>query len=101
MINIAQKISNYGTGSVNDIEIVQKILEGRCLECDRILPEHEATCSDYPVNILTNKMSSIKHFVSERQQRIKDIIESIDDINQRNEELRRFIEEYIEKDKHV
>lgn len=46
-------------------------------------------------------MSSIKHFVSERQQRIKDIIESIDDINQRNEELRRFIEEYIEKDKHV
>ena len=86
---------------MNDIEIVQKILEGRCLECDRILPEHEASCSDYPVNILTKKMSSVKHFVSERQQRIKDIIESIDDINQRNEELRRFIEEYIEKDKHV
>lgn len=82
-------------------EMVQRILEGRCLECARQLPEHEATCSDYPVNILTRKLTSVKRYVSDQQQRLKDIIKDIEDINERNEEIMRFIQEQLEKKKDV
>lgn len=76
-------------------EVVQRTLEGRCVECGLELPRHTAECSEYPVNILTKKLTSVKNYVSDRQQRIKDIIEQIDDIQQRNDEILQFLEEHI------
>lgn len=82
-------------------EAVQRILEGRCLECNRRLPEHEHTCSDYPVNILTRKLTNVKSYVSSQQQRLKDIVKDIEDIHERNEEIMRYIQEQLEKKKDV
>lgn len=78
-----------------DIQTVQKILEGRCLECEEILPDHDIECSMFPVNILTNKLSHVKEFVLKQQWKLNALVEATSNTDKRNKEIMKMIEERL------
>lgn len=84
-----------------ELDTVQKILEGKCLECSAVLPEHSVQCSLYEVNIVNRKLSNIKQYITAQQQKLEKLIESCVQTQSENEQLFRMIEERIHKLKHI
>lgn len=85
----------------DELDTVQKILEGRCLECSAVLPEHLVHCSLYEVNIVNRKLNNIKQYVIDQQKKLENLMQTVVQTQLENEELFSMIEERINKLKHI
>lgn len=85
----------------DELDTVQKILEGRCLECSAVLPEHSVHCSLYEVNIVNRKLSNIKQYVIDQQKKLENLMQTVVQTQLENEELFSMIEGRIKKLKHI
>jgi septal ring factor EnvC (AmiA/AmiB activator) len=84
-----------------ELDTVQKILEGKCLECSAVLPEHSVHCSLYEVNIVNRKLKNIKQYITDQQTKLQKLVESVAKTQMENEQLFSMIEERINKLKHI
>lgn len=70
----------------NDIKNAQIILEGRCVECGKRLPDHLATCIHSPHYTLSDKLKHIAVHIdtvlNELEGKVEDNQEMLEEINE-------------------
>lgn len=69
----------------NDINNAQTILEGRCVECGKRLPDHQATCVHSPHYTLSDKLKHIALHIdtvmTELEGKVEENQEMLEEIN--------------------
>lgn len=76
---------------MTDIDVVQRVLEGRCIQCSEVLPKHDLDCELHPARTvteklqrlndeLTKKLDNLKILIDENKITVDELIDMIDEI---------------------
>ena len=76
----------------DEIDIVQRVLEGRCWLCNIELPEHTVDCKLNPNRDVLDKLTNIQVHIDDKLQTVKKMIDSnkidIDELSELLEQIK-------------